>query len=352
MVFRRRAYSCHARRRGRSKWVRGRRGAAPGPRPPGGRGRRPDRGGVGRVAARRPPAAPPAARRPGARGHDPGEPRRPRRRVPRPSRTGAPPSSPRSCPTHVLVVDCGADHRLVDPEAWRRWYGGEHAGHWPYGLPELPGVRAELRGTRRIAVPGCYPTASTLAAFPAVAAGLVEPDVAIVAVLRHLRRGPVGEAAPAGLGGHGLGDRLRRGRRPPAHPRDRPEPRPRRRAAGPRLVHPGARPDAARHPRRRRRAPGRRRHHRGAGPRGLRQGLRRRAVRDPAARGDAAGHQVGRRLQHRAAPGRGGRRRRSPRRHRRPRQPHQGHRRRRVPVGQPRPRPPRDPRLPTTGVSP
>jgi N-acetyl-gamma-glutamyl-phosphate reductase len=84
-------------------------------------------------------------------------------------------------PDHVLVVDCGADHRLVDPGAWQRWYGGEHAGHWPYGLPELPGVRAELRGTRRIAVPGCYPTASTLAAFPAVAAGLIEPDVAIVA---------------------------------------------------------------------------------------------------------------------------------------------------------------------------
>ena len=84
-------------------------------------------------------------------------------------------------PEQTLVVDCGADHRLVDPNAWARWYGGEHAGHWPYGLPELPGARDALRGTRRIAVPGCYPTASTLAAFPAVAAGLVGPDVSIVA---------------------------------------------------------------------------------------------------------------------------------------------------------------------------
>ena len=41
----------------------------------------------------------------------------------------------------VLVVDCGADHRLTDPAAWQRWYGGEHAGAWPYGLPELPGAR-------------------------------------------------------------------------------------------------------------------------------------------------------------------------------------------------------------------
>ncbi|GLZ50312.1 N-acetyl-gamma-glutamyl-phosphate reductase [Actinomycetospora sp. NBRC 106375] len=84
-------------------------------------------------------------------------------------------------PDDVLVVDCGADHRLVDPAAWQRWYGGEHAGSWPYGLPELPGARARLQNTHRIAVPGCYPTASTLAAFPALAAGLVGNDVSIVA---------------------------------------------------------------------------------------------------------------------------------------------------------------------------
>ncbi|TDP89392.1 N-acetyl-gamma-glutamyl-phosphate reductase [Labedaea rhizosphaerae] len=82
----------------------------------------------------------------------------------------------------VLVVDCGADHRLTDAAAWDRWYGGEHAGHWPYGLPELPGARAALAGTRRIAVPGCYPTAASLALAPALAAGLVAPDVVVVAV--------------------------------------------------------------------------------------------------------------------------------------------------------------------------
>jgi N-acetyl-gamma-glutamyl-phosphate reductase len=82
----------------------------------------------------------------------------------------------------VLVVDCGADHRLTDPAAWTRWYGGDHAGAWPYGLPELPGARDALRGARRIAVPGCYPTAATLALFPALAAGLVEPEVVVTAV--------------------------------------------------------------------------------------------------------------------------------------------------------------------------
>jgi N-acetyl-gamma-glutamyl-phosphate reductase len=84
-------------------------------------------------------------------------------------------------PDDVLVIDCGADHRLDDPAAWARWYGGEHAGSWPYGLPELPGQREKLAGARRIAVPGCYPTSVTLAMAPALAAGLVRPDVVVVA---------------------------------------------------------------------------------------------------------------------------------------------------------------------------
>ncbi|MGB3284938.1 N-acetyl-gamma-glutamyl-phosphate reductase [Mycolicibacter algericus] len=82
----------------------------------------------------------------------------------------------------TLVVDCGADFRLDDPTDWERFYGTSHAGTWPYGLPELPGAREQLKDARRIAVPGCYPTAALLALFPAVAAGLIEPDVSVVAV--------------------------------------------------------------------------------------------------------------------------------------------------------------------------
>jgi N-acetyl-gamma-glutamyl-phosphate reductase len=81
----------------------------------------------------------------------------------------------------TLVVDCGADFRLADAEAWTRFYGSDHAGTWPYGLPELPGARDTLRSARRIAVPGCYPTVSSLALVPALAAGLVEPHVVVVA---------------------------------------------------------------------------------------------------------------------------------------------------------------------------
>ncbi len=91
----------------------------------------------------------------------------------------------------VVVIDCGADYRLADPAAWERFYGGAHPGAWPYGLPELPGrldgalvpaaLRESLRGASRIAVPGCYPTVTSLALAPALAAGLVEPDVVAVA---------------------------------------------------------------------------------------------------------------------------------------------------------------------------
>jgi N-acetyl-gamma-glutamyl-phosphate reductase len=81
----------------------------------------------------------------------------------------------------VLIIDCGADFRLKDAADWERFYGSPHAGTWPYGLPELPGARAALEGTRHIAVPGCYPTAVSLALFPAYAAGLAEPEAVVVA---------------------------------------------------------------------------------------------------------------------------------------------------------------------------
>ncbi|MFF9690851.1 hypothetical protein [Streptomyces sp. NPDC014623] len=55
----------------------------------------------------------------------------------------------------ALVVDRAADLRLRDA-AWKRSYGSEHAGTWPYGLPALPGRRTGLSSAHRIAVPGRY----------------------------------------------------------------------------------------------------------------------------------------------------------------------------------------------------
>ncbi|WP_055566061.1 N-acetyl-gamma-glutamyl-phosphate reductase [Streptomyces atriruber] len=112
----------------------------------------------------------------------------------------------------VLVVDMGADFRLKDAGDWEKFYGSPHAGTWPYGLPELPGARAALAGSKRIAVPGCYPTAVSLALFPAYAADLVEPEAVIVAASGtsgagkaakpHLLGSEVmGSMSPYGVGG-------------------------------------------------------------------------------------------------------------------------------------------------------
>ncbi|MEP7088869.1 MAG: N-acetyl-gamma-glutamyl-phosphate reductase [Nocardioidaceae bacterium] len=83
-------------------------------------------------------------------------------------------------PQDTVVIDCGADFRLTDESQWDTFYGGEYAGSWPYGLPELADLRATISGSRRIAVPGCYPTVSTLALAPAVAAGIVDPSGIVV----------------------------------------------------------------------------------------------------------------------------------------------------------------------------
>ncbi|MBT2506055.1 N-acetyl-gamma-glutamyl-phosphate reductase [Streptomyces sp. ISL-98] len=112
----------------------------------------------------------------------------------------------------VLVVDMGADFRLTDAADWETFYGSPHAGTWPYGLPELPGARAALAGSKRIAVPGCYPTAVSLALFPAYVAQLAEPDAVIVAATGtsgagkalkpHLLGSEVmGSMTPYGVGG-------------------------------------------------------------------------------------------------------------------------------------------------------
>ena len=83
-------------------------------------------------------------------------------------------------PADTLVVDCGADFRLTDECAWTTFYGGRWAGAWPYGLPELAEQRRLIASTSRVAVPGCYPTVSTLALAPAVADGLVDPAGIVV----------------------------------------------------------------------------------------------------------------------------------------------------------------------------
>lgn len=115
-------------------------------------------------------------------------------------------------PEDTLVIDAGADHRLESSAAWEEFYGSDHAGTWPYGLPELPGARAALAGARRVAVPGCYPTSAQLALVPGFAAGVLQhDDVVIVAASgtsgagKSLKPHLLGSEVMGGMSPYGVG---------------------------------------------------------------------------------------------------------------------------------------------------
>jgi N-acetyl-gamma-glutamyl-phosphate reductase len=83
-------------------------------------------------------------------------------------------------PDSTRIVDLGSDHRLTDPDAHAKYYGGDHPGAWTYGLPELPGQRSLIAGSTRVANTGCHAAAAILAIAPLIAAGVAEADDIVV----------------------------------------------------------------------------------------------------------------------------------------------------------------------------
>lgn len=118
---------------------------------------------------------------------------------------GASGSFAASLPSTTKVVDLGADHRLADAAGYERYYGGTHPGTWTYGLPELPGQRARIAASGRVANTGCYAVATILALAPLIAAGLVEPDDVVV-VATSGTSGAGRSAKPHLLGSEVMGD--------------------------------------------------------------------------------------------------------------------------------------------------
>ena len=80
----------------------------------------------------------------------------------------------------IPAVDISADFRLKDLATYESWYKVEHPcpnyiESAVYGLPELH--RSELKKTKLVANPGCYPTGTVLGMAPAMRAGIVQTDV-------------------------------------------------------------------------------------------------------------------------------------------------------------------------------
>jgi N-acetyl-gamma-glutamyl-phosphate reductase len=81
------------------------------------------------------------------------------------------------------VLDLSADFRLDDAGLYPQWYGAEHTApqlldSFVYGLPEL--FRDSIAAANAVAVPGCYPTAASLALAPLARAGLIDGDGIVV----------------------------------------------------------------------------------------------------------------------------------------------------------------------------
>ncbi len=99
----------------------------------------------------------------------------------------------------TVVIDAAADHRLESAQAWETFYGSEHQGTWPYGLPELPGQRAELRAPAGSPSPAATPPQPCsawclLRRWPGGAARRGDRRCH-----RHVGSRKVAEAAPSGL---------------------------------------------------------------------------------------------------------------------------------------------------------
>lgn len=92
----------------------------------------------------------------------------------------------------VSVIDLSADFRLKDAAVYERWYGTVHTqpallAQAAFGLPEITGeelaraAKAHRNGTPAlVACAGCYPTASSLAAYPALATGMADAGATVV----------------------------------------------------------------------------------------------------------------------------------------------------------------------------
>jgi N-acetyl-gamma-glutamyl-phosphate reductase len=70
-------------------------------------------------------------------------------------------------PTTSKMVDLGADYRLESADQWSKYYGGDYAGAWTYGLADIEPFKSQISNSSKVANPGCYATSIALGAAPA-----------------------------------------------------------------------------------------------------------------------------------------------------------------------------------------
>ena len=70
-------------------------------------------------------------------------------------------------PNSAKIVDLGADYRLEEASQWVKYYGGDYAGAWTYGLADIEPFKSEISKSSKVANPGCYATSIALGAAPA-----------------------------------------------------------------------------------------------------------------------------------------------------------------------------------------
>ena len=83
-------------------------------------------------------------------------------------------------PKSAKIVDLGADYRLESTDQWSKYYGGDHAGAWTYGLADIEPFKSLISQSTKVANPGCYATSIALGAAPAASIADLS-DVVVVA---------------------------------------------------------------------------------------------------------------------------------------------------------------------------
>jgi N-acetyl-gamma-glutamyl-phosphate reductase len=102
--------------------------------------------------------------------------------------------TPRLIEAGVTVIDLSADYRLKDPAVYEAWYNTPHTSpdllaRAAFGLPEVATEEIAAAAARHaageavlVACAGCFPTATSLAAYPAVRAGWIEGVLNVQAI--------------------------------------------------------------------------------------------------------------------------------------------------------------------------